>query len=426
MPASLWLLLSVTVIASANSPVPMVRKTGGGALIDTDEIETSNSGDSKRGHGNVRGHGRSHGDGNAGLGGAANLKLYSTGSSIIEKIEAMKSNGCQVPISTEWMQDSEPNSDGKLFIVRLGNAKASKSMLVVANEHARELITGETALSLVQKACDKQPIGSSSLVEGVQASTAVQIANHLQNVRYTIVPVVNMAGRALVETGADPCQRMTTEAEGNVDLNRNMDVDWGKGAKQNWGTKPFSTYQARILRDLAAKEQPTAFVDLHSGARSLMTSWGFRPHTDPDYAAQQKSLAGVKANHCPDCEVGSNRVVIGYPNPGETIDHMYSKQNIKYTSLWEIYKGPGECVQYFNPPDKELHENANNWAEALITHGSYIEKHVDASERSRPPESGEDSLMEDEAIHDDGVLAASGALMEREQSHLPDAEHMIT
>lgn len=407
MTAALWLLLSVTLAAATHDSGSLVRKIEPGSVIDT-----------KRGKG----------DGHAGLGGAANLKLYSTGSSIIEKIEALKKEGCAVPMSTEWLQDSEPNSNGKLFVARLGDSDAPKSMMVVANEHARELITGETALRFIENVCNKLPSGSSSLAEGVQMSTASQIAELLKTVRYTVVPVVNMAGRALVESGAEPCQRMTTPAEGFVDLNRNMDVDWGQGAKQDWGEKPFSTYQARILRDLAAKEQPTAFVDLHSGARSLMTSWGYRPATDPDFPDQQQSLAEVKSKHCPDCAVGSNRVVIGYPNPGETIDHMYDKQNIKYTSLWEIYKGPGECVQYFNPPDKELDQSVNNWSEALLTHGRYLEKHVDASERSH---AGSMSMSEMQlkaynSLEKATAFGASGAFLERAQLHRPDIEHITT
>merc|ERR1719152_568291 len=97
------------------------------------------------------------------------------------------------------------------------------------------------------------------------------------------------------------------DADPNVDLNRNMDVDWGKGEKQNWGARPFSAYQSRILRDIAIEKKPHAFVDLHTGARTLMTSWGYKPGTDPDFKAQKKVLDIIRDKHCSDCRIGSNR-----------------------------------------------------------------------------------------------------------------------
>merc|ERR1719482_1973943 len=99
-----------------------------------------------------------------------------------------------------------------------------------------------------------------------------------------------------------------------------------------------------------------------------MTSWGFKPETDPDFADQKKVLDIVKKNHCRDCEIGSNRVVIGYENPGEVIDHMYATAGIKYTSLWEIYNGRSvdDCIRNFNARDDEYEKSVENWSNALL------------------------------------------------------------
>merc|ERR1719240_1843620 len=100
-----------------------------------------------------------------------------------------------------------------------------------------------------------------------------------------------------------------------------------------------------------------------------MTSWGFKPSTDPDFADQKKVLDIIHDKHCSDCEIGSNRVVIGYENPGEVIDHMYATAGIKYSTLWEIYDGSsGNCIANFNAPDDGYEESVNNWSSALIAY----------------------------------------------------------
>lgn len=350
-------------------------------------------------------------------------------------IEALaKDSKCAVPLTTSWMHDTE--GDGTLFIAKVGSDKAKKRILLASNEHAREMVTAEVSLAFIQSACStgaSSALKSSLMEESSEPKTSkVDKSTLLHNVQYIIVPVVNEKGRALVEQGSEPCQRMTTDAEGAVDLNRNMDVDWGKGEPQAWGEKPFSTYQARILRDLAAKEKPVAYIDLHTGARSLMTSWGYRPSTDPDFADQDKVLKIIQKNYCPDCDIGSNRVVIGYTNPGEVIDHMYEKQKIKYSTLWEVYAGDGDCVENFNPPDSKYTEVTQNWANAIMTFGDYVHTSVDPNEHSHPG-SLADSDAEDprgpfNEAEDDGEDSSSSALMEESEAakHQRKAHYITT
>jgi hypothetical protein len=318
--------------------------------------------------------------------GVAGLKKYHSSEQIFSLIEEAKKT-CKLPMSTEWMQD--PAGEGSLFVARIGHPDAKKKMLVASNEHARELLTGEVSLRFIQSACQTPP--RSAFLEEASTSKSSNFKTDaqtvLENVQYVMVPVVNVKGRQLVESKTEPCQRTTAQEEGDVDLNRNMEVDWGKGHDQNWGTKPFSMYQSRILRDLASKDNYLGYIDLHTGARSLMTSWGFKPATDPDFADQKKVLDIIKQKHCPDCEIGSNRVVIGYENPGEVIDHMYATAGIKYTSLWEIYDGDtSDCIHNFNARDDEYETSVNNWSDALLSYGQYMHTSVDANERSNPGE----------------------------------------
>jgi hypothetical protein len=325
---------------------------------------------------------------------------------------------CSVPLKTEWVHDQTNKEDrARLFVVELGNPSIEKTVMVAANEHARELITAEVALGFLKKACGATSVAAAEfLLEGGDAKRATT----LQNVRYVILPVVNMAGRQLVEQGKKTCQRYTTDEEGSVDLNRNADVDWGKGEKQNWGTSAFSTYQARIMRDVAEKHKPIAYIDLHSGARSLMTSWGFQHVTDPDYPDQEKLLKVIQEGHCKDCRIGANSVTIGYDNPGEIIDHMYAKQGIKYSTLWELWMGGDgsePCIGFFNPYDKHYEKQVDNWSEALFTFGGYVHTTVDSKERSNPGR--QSSLME-------GARVGGGSNAVNTRAALKDMNHLKT
>lgn len=294
---------------------------------------------------------------------------YHNSDAVLARITQLANGSCAVPLTTEWKADSEEPAK-KLFVARLG-ASSSKRVLVVANEHARELITAEVALRFIEKACDS-------------TSSGAGWKSMFDNVSMTIVPIANLAGRQIAEdANGDPCQRTTVKEEGNVDLNRNMEVDFEPDV-DNHGPKPFSTYQARLLRDIAREESPLAYVDLHSGAKSLMVSWGARYGVTPDYPDQRKLFQVVQQGFCEDCEMGSNRVVIAYMNQGEIIDHMYAVEGIKYSTLWEVYQGLGSCFSMFNPPAAELLQVVDNWAGALQQFAQLVGVRVSRDERSTP------------------------------------------
>eukprot|EP00927_Polykrikos_kofoidii_P046656 TRINITY_DN4081_c0_g1_i4.p1 TRINITY_DN4081_c0_g1~~TRINITY_DN4081_c0_g1_i4.p1 ORF type:complete len:410 (+),score=69.12 TRINITY_DN4081_c0_g1_i4:85-1314(+) len=314
-------------------------------------------------------------------------RAFHSSDHILKTITSLVST-CTVPLTVTWESDKGANATkGKVFVARVGNPKALKRVMVVANEHAREMFTAEVAMSFIKRACTTggvKPNAPSFL--HVNAEGAFVKGNLFGAVQFVVVPILNVKGRQVVEDMSEPCQRLTVAEEGGVDLNRNMDVDWGKGETQPWGTHAFSTYQARILRDLAAKEKPLAYVDLHTGSKDLMTPYGYKRAIPSDFKDVKVLLDRLRDKYCPDCEIGPNSVVIRYPNPGEIIDHMYVKQKIKYTSLWEIWKGQDEtdCIEYFNPPDHLLQANTDIWASALAEVGDFVRHEVGVDESASP------------------------------------------
>lgn len=294
--------------------------------------------------------------------------FYRSGDQIIEELANLVSTGeCEVPSRAAW-QDDAVNRDRKLFVLRLGSDNAQKRVMLVANTHAREAVTAEVAANFVKWAC-----AGSDEAKKLFAS-----------VRFTVVPILNLGGRRRIDNGVNPCQRRTAdEGEGEIDLNRNMDVDFEPS--EGHGSHPFSTYQTRVLRGLAESERPLAYVDLHSGYNSLMVPWGSKEYTTPDFPAQRRLLDEVSSKSCPECEIGSNCKVIGYRNPGEIMDHMYQIAGIKYSTLWEIFEGSdsSKCLDYFNPMDRDVfHSTVHRWTQAVTYVGQFVRDHVGIAERS--------------------------------------------
>merc|ERR1719487_1636335 len=111
------------------------------------------------------------------------------------------------------------------------------------------------------------------------------------NLRLVIIPIVNLKGRKAVEAG-DECLRTTVEEEDSVDLNRNALWGWENGDRHQGsevyrGRKPLSQFQTRIIQDLANETRPQVYVDLHSGARSLMVPFGHIADVGPDFPSQE-------------------------------------------------------------------------------------------------------------------------------------------
>jgi hypothetical protein len=276
------------------------------------------------------------------------------------------------------LEDASGSTAQRLFLARLGRHDAPQRALVVASEHARELLPAEVVLHFIQQACAGMLPSLSSLADlgatHVRTGAGAELFEHMQ---YLLVPVMNPGGRELVLSGESPCQRLTPE--GN-DINRDGERDWSSET-EGAGNKPLSTFQLRVLDQLAATSQLSVFVDLHTGPptpgvpeRALAHPWGARKRANPDETQQHQLLAQVRRLHCTDCGIGSSLAMNGYEQRGAVLDHMYSKHKIKNSFLWEIFGNASAdgCVEQFNPSDGQLDTNLNTWAGALFTIGDFI------------------------------------------------------
>eukprot|EP00747_Dinoflagellata_sp_TGD_P163634 gnl/TRDRNA2_/TRDRNA2_182509_c0_seq1.p1 gnl/TRDRNA2_/TRDRNA2_182509_c0~~gnl/TRDRNA2_/TRDRNA2_182509_c0_seq1.p1 ORF type:complete len:502 (+),score=103.77 gnl/TRDRNA2_/TRDRNA2_182509_c0_seq1:105-1610(+) len=217
------------------------------------------------------------------------------------------------------------------------STKKTKAMLVFG-EHARELVTAESALDLVRTLCG-------------HGSFADKAGKTLKDVDFLIVPNANPLGRRQVEEKGRYCKRTN---EDGVDLNRN----WGKehrdeahkleGAEDNPGPYAFSEPETSALRKLLIKEKPDVFLSVHSGAYMLGTPYGYTQKRQPRNGQTMLDiLQPISEKFCDGkCPFGGLRELIGYSSHGCDMDYVAEQMHTPYAFTFEIFTGHRFRAEY--------------------------------------------------------------------------------
>lgn len=258
-----------------------------------------------------------------------------SGDEIHDGLQQLVNNcqGADVDVSTQMTGDiaGGQNEPVMLDVVRIrrtrGQAKA-KAMFVFG-EHARELISPESALHFARTLCGH--------------GGAKNASRMLDSVEFTIVPNANPLGRKQVEDGSY-CKRTN---ENGVDLNRNFGDDHRDGSvekpgdEMNPGPHGFSEPESQILKSLVDEERPDLYLSVHSGAYLLGAPWGYTGQEKPDMPSDTNEiLRRISENHCGgDCPYGSLADLINYDSPGCDVDYVAEHVGTPYVFTFEIYTG---------------------------------------------------------------------------------------
>jgi hypothetical protein len=293
-----------------------------------------------------------------------------------------------------------------LDVVRLSATSTEKSRkqkrkaMLVFGEHARELVSPESALHLVRSLC-----GLESSVPPERAAAALSVAD------FVIVPNANPSSRRAVETGAF-CKRTN---ENGVDLNRNwgdkhrdrsahvatvVDKDDSTGQEQNPGPSGFSEPETRALRDLAQETRPDLFLAVHSGAYLLGMPYGYSAEPQVQHGQQMMQiLATISSEHCNgQCPYGPLESVINYASPGCAMDFMVEELQVPFAFTFEIYSGGKNSEMAGTDGGKSFEGFANGF---LNAGGDAVLKGTDGQESK---ESHDARMHEEEAASDDHCL----------------------
>jgi len=250
------------------------------------------------------------------------LPWYRSGDEIHAEISQLVSS-CQAPGTSAEMFVA-----GGLDVVRVKPVGSGTKAVFVFGEHARELISPESALGLVRSLCgtgDQSDLAKETLAKGVE---------------FVIVPNANPQGRKQVEEGYY-CKRTN---ENGVDLNRN----WGdehrngrtEGDEAYPGSEGFSEPETQALRDLVDAEKPDVFLSVHSGSYLLGASPGYGASPPENGEMINRVLKPISDKYCHgNCAYGGLYDVIGYNAGGCDIDYIHERSGVPYAFTWEIYNG---------------------------------------------------------------------------------------
>ena len=236
----------------------------------------------------------------------------------------------------EW-QDARPDvvrverlgwtHEGReVLAVRLGPmnvARPRPAVLVDAMHHAREVMTTEVALDLVETLVDGYP-------------TDPDVRRWLNAFDVWVVPMVNPDGNERVHTRV-PMWRKNTKGTNGVDLNRNYPTKFGR-CRGSSGDPRNETYrgpgraseeETRHLLALAERIRPTINLSYHTFSEMVLWPMGCPNDAISSvhrgrYLALGRGLASrlVRDSGRVGYAAGTSYQLL-YPTDGVSIDHLY-------------------------------------------------------------------------------------------------------
>jgi hypothetical protein len=309
--------------------------------------------------------------------------FYHSGDSIHSSLEGL-SKSCSAPmkIATESC-----GSDCSIDIVDIGESSNERRIFYLFGEHARELISPETALAFIKELCSPNP--------------SLMVKQVLKTTRFRIIPNGNPTARRLVEQGQF-CLRANMNG---VDLNRNWDAFWTQDAaintelnQVNPGKYPFSEKETQIFKEAVVEFQPNVFAAIHSGTLGMYMPWAYSKDAEVseirNWKRMDSILSELDSKFC-QCPSGGAAKEVGYDSPGTCLDWVHKNTKSEYSYAFEIFTGLStdelrqrfrdqqksfrassfieeeflrdNCFSQFNPETKEDYDRTvSNWSNALI------------------------------------------------------------
>ncbi|NBX92968.1 MAG: hypothetical protein EB078_07065 [Proteobacteria bacterium] len=206
--------------------------------------------------------------------------------------------------------------------------KSKKTMLIDAMHHAREVMTTEVALDMIDY-----------LTSHYQTDS--QVKEWLDNYEVWVVPMLNPDGNHRV-WNEENMWRKNTQGGHGVDVNRNYPYAWGS-CNGSSGLKTSDTYrghsagsepETQALMALAKRIQPKFNLSYHSYSEIVIYPFGCSPETIPApdskiYLDTGRELAKklVKDSGQGSYQSGTSYELL-YNVDGGSIDWMYGKEKI--------------------------------------------------------------------------------------------------
>jgi len=231
--------------------------------------------------------------------------------------------------SCDYLKLSKSGTDPELGVATLTNSSSGNEdktrVFLLFGEHARELITAETALHFIKSVCGKTDLFKKSTRTSLMDKSEIRLVYN-----------ANPKGRLLVQQG-EHCQRENTNS---VDLNRNWSAHWREGYPNNEdypGTAAFSENETQTLKSLVDDFKPDLFATYHSGTYGVYSPYAYSRELGKNNIENMETVMNeVNDKHCK-CESGAAGATVGYICPGTSLDYVYDTVATPYSFAFEIY-----------------------------------------------------------------------------------------
>lgn len=218
------------------------------------------------------------------------------------------------------------------------NSHLPRDVLIVANEHARERITGEVALYFLEKL-------------------------HKTTRRITVIPVLNVWGRKRVEHG-HPCIRKNSHG---VDTNRNFQVNqqshhYLRHGEEYEGPHPLSEKESKLVASIL-NEGIQTYINVHSGEYSIYIPYDGKTAKPPNYRKRLQKIKRLRKK-CPMCKIGQASVT-SYKAFGTSVDYATSI-GVPEAYTFEVFgSNSARCDHAFNP--RNTNQTLLRWVDILYS-----------------------------------------------------------
>lgn len=296
---------------------------------------------------------------------------YHTNAEMIAEIQA---TAAAYPELVQVMSIGKSDQGRDIWAAKISDNVAvdenEPEILVDALHHARERLSLEQALYLLR-----------ILTRDYAKDASVR---QVVNLRETwIIFSVNPDGHVYDVAGFPNRlwrkNRQPTPGSSSVgtDINRNYDYRWGccggsSGSPWAWnyrGTAPFSTPEARVLRDFVAsrvvggRQQIRLHITLHTNGEQVLWPYGYTRTDVPADMTRDDHRAFVALGRAMAARNGYTPMQSSalYVTDGDQIDWMYGKHRI-FSFTWELYPTEQSTASkdHYNPDEIIARETSRN------------------------------------------------------------------